>query len=236
MMSIHTYNQLLTAKNTGSVDNITPSKLTGSGSKGTKGYKNYATLWINDNDMMSTTTDKRTTDDRIESSYRANLQKNMNKFDSHREQQEKKALTQIEERLEREYKFYQVKTSMNEMQEKVPEILLRDAADQALTRLSKLSSQHSSLLTKVKEWYGNWLKTALADAENKAKEIRKLKREVTKLDDAFKESENTNIIKDHTIDDLEQEIMKLKKGKKDMDKNYEVLEQYADDMKRKAAK
>ena len=70
---------------------------------------------------------------------------NLSKLESHRDMQEKKALLQIEERLEREYKFYQVKTSMNEAQEKVPEILLRDAADQTLTRLSKMASQYSKI-------------------------------------------------------------------------------------------
>lgn len=82
------------------------------------------------------TTDKRTTDGRIEPSYRQAINKSLQgKIDSHKNAQERKALSQIEERLEREYKFYQVKTSMNEQQEKVPEILLRDAADQTLQRL-----------------------------------------------------------------------------------------------------
>jgi len=142
---------LILAKNTNSVDALTPNKKEESGNK-VASYKAYATMNINDcNEILSTTTDKRTTDERIESSYRTNLNKNLNKVDTHREAQEKKALQQIEERLEREYKFYQVKTSMNEAQEKVPEILLRDAADQTIQRLSKISSQYSNVLNRIKE-------------------------------------------------------------------------------------
>lgn len=134
MLPIQSYNHLLGTKLSNSVESSTPNKATSSGSK-LKPYQNYATVCINDNEMLSTT-DKRTTDDRLEPSYRQPITKNLQtKIESHKNAQERKALSQIEERLEREYKFYQVKTSMNEAQEKVPEILLRDAADQTLLRL-----------------------------------------------------------------------------------------------------
>lgn len=236
MVPIGNYNALLTTKNTGSTEILTPNKITDSGGK-SKGYKNYATLWINDhNDVLSTTTDKRTTDERIESSYRANLQKNLGKLDSHKDVQEKKAIQQIEDRLEREYKFYQVKTSMNEAQEKVPEILLRDAADQTLLRLSKLCTQYSKILGRVKEWYNNCIKTALSDVEAKSKEIKKLKREILKNDEKYRDAEKQMTIKDQTISELNKEIAKLRKSKKESDKKYEDLEIYTEELKRQKLK
>lgn len=223
-MSINDYNKLLVGgANSGSMENLTPAKLTDSGSK-KRGF-NYTIFNMNDNDLASTT-DNATTGGRIESSYRANLQKNLNKLESHRENQEKKALQQIEERLEREYKFYQVKTSMNEMQEKVPEILLRDAAEQALTRLCKISTQHSAILTRVKECYNNCLKTTLSEVDSKAREIKKLKREFSKLEEKYADAHNAMTIKEHTIDDLEAEIDKLKRGKKEDDQQYAELAEY----------
>jgi hypothetical protein len=97
-------------------------------------YKNFKTVSINDcNDVLSTTTDKRTTDERIEGSFRTLQNKTAQNAESQRDTQERKTLQQIEERLEREYKFYQVKTgSKDQPQEKVPEILLREAADETI--------------------------------------------------------------------------------------------------------
>lgn len=55
---------------------------------------------------------------------------------THREVQERKVLQRIEETLEREYKFYQVKMKSKEQnQEKVPEMLLREAADDTIKKL-----------------------------------------------------------------------------------------------------
>lgn len=136
MMSINNTNHLISTKNSSSLipDTFTPGKKKENMSSKLQHYQNYATVSINDcNDLLSTTTDKRTTDERIETTYRTLNGKAMQEAVTHRENQERKALQQIEERLEREYKFYQVKTSSkDQVHEKVPELLLREAADETI--------------------------------------------------------------------------------------------------------
>ena len=153
MMSINNTNHLISGKNSGSL----VTEIFGSGKKKNAGskiqqYKHYAAMNINDcNDVLSTTTDKRTTDDRIES-YRTINNRTFKNTETHREIQERKAIQQIEETLEREYKFYQVKTTSKDLsQEKVPELLLREAADETVRKLSKMAPNYASVLFRIRD-------------------------------------------------------------------------------------
>lgn len=183
-------------------------------------YKNFKTVSINDcNDVLSTTTDKRTTDERIEGSFRTLQNKTAHNTESQRDTQERKTLQQIEERLEREYKFYQVKTGAKDQpQEKVPEILLREAADETIKRLAKIAIQYTNILMKIKDWYSNCIKTAIAESDLKTKEIKKLKKEIGDLKLKNDEIQRDNDVKDKTVHEINKELLKLKKSKKESDK------------------
>ena len=111
MMSINNTNHFLTGKNSHSlVSDIFNSGKKKNGGTKLQQYKQNATINFNDwNEALSSTTDKRTTDERVES-YRTMNNRTLKNTKTHREVQERKVLQQIEEVLEREYKFYQVKT------------------------------------------------------------------------------------------------------------------------------
>jgi tRNA G10 N-methylase Trm11 len=128
------------------IDSLTPGKKK-DGSVASK-MQNYATVTIDEkNDILSTTTDKRTTDDRIENSHR-----NKKKIDVHKESKTGKTIQKIEEKLENEYKFYQLRTrTKDKNQEKVPEMLLREATDETIKRLSEMVPNHSSILYKIRD-------------------------------------------------------------------------------------
>lgn len=130
-------------------ETFTPGKRKDATKTKMQSYKSYA----NDaNEILSTTTDKRTTDERIELSYRTLNSKVLQHIETHRDAQERKALQKIEETLEREYKFYQVKTNAKgKDEEKVPEMLLRLAADDTIKKLCKISSQYTNILMKVRD-------------------------------------------------------------------------------------
>lgn len=106
---------------------------------------------INDlNDFLSTTTEKQT-DERIENSNRT-FRKAVQNADAGKDLQLKKILQSIEETLEREYKFYKVKTSWKDQTEEiVPENLLKDAVDKTVKKLAKVATQYSRILLKIKE-------------------------------------------------------------------------------------
>lgn len=240
MMSINNPNHLLPNKasnlSTMMGETYTPGKRKDAPGSKFQQYKNYATLSINDcNDMLSTTTDKRTTDERVENSYRNLKNKTFAHTETHRDVQERKALLQIEERLEREYKFYQVKTNAKDQhQEKVPEMLLREAADETIKKLAKMATQYSSVLNKIRDCYNNCIKTAIADSEGKSKKIKDIKKELSEVNKKEKEFEKALEIKDKALQEANKEISKLKKSKKEVDRRYEELEEYTNEVKKKS--
>ena len=201
-------------------DTYTPGKKKENVASKLQHYKKFTTVSINDwNDILSTTTDKRKTDERVEGSFRTIQNKTSHNVETQRDHQERKTLQQIEERLEREYKFYQVNTSTKDQtQEKVPEILLREAADETLKRLAKVATQYSNILMRIKDWYSDWIKNAIGESNNKSKELKKLKKENSNLKIKIEEISKDQEIKDKTIHDINKELLKLKKSKKESDK------------------
>lgn len=108
-------------------------------------YKNYNAFISHDPDQLSTTTDRIETNRTIKNRMLKNSE-------TQREQQEKKVLLQIEETLEREYKFYQVKSKVKEqVQEKVPEMLLREASDDTVKKLCKVYPAIANVLSRVRD-------------------------------------------------------------------------------------
>ena len=198
-------------------------------------YQNYAAVNMNDcNDLLSTTTDKRTTDDRIES-YRTINNRTFKTTETHREIQERKAIQQIEETLEREYKFYQVKTNSKDFaQEKVPEMLLREAADETVRKLSKMAPHYASVLFRIRDCYNNCIKTAISDFENKNKEIKRWKKDSIENKHKIENLNKEISIKDTKIMQINKEFAKLSKAKRDTEKQLEEMEKYAENMKKKS--
>jgi hypothetical protein len=157
--------------------------------------------------------------------------------DTHKNIQVRKALQAIEDRLEREYKFYQVKTSTKDStQEKVPEMLLREAADETIKKLSKMAPQYSSILYKIRDCYGNCIKTAISDFDSKNKEIKKLKKENNDLKQTVQSLNKDLTLKDRSIVEINKEIVKFKKAKKENDKKFIEIEQYAREVKKNSGK
>ena len=138
---------------------------------------------------------------------------------NHRDVQERKTLMQIEEKLEREYKFYQVKISAKEQsQEKVPELLLKSAADEAASRLSKVVPQFSSILLKLMDWYNSCIRTSISESQAKSKEIKNLNKEALELKSKIEELNKENESKNLTIKEISKELVKMKRIKKETDK------------------
>ena len=184
-------------------------------------YKqNLATLNIGDwNDILSTTTDKKTTDERVDGSFRTMQNKTIQNVATHRDIQERKTLLQIEDKLERELKFYQVKLSSKDpSQEKVPELLLKEAADETLKKLAKIAPQYFNILTKLKNWYNDWIRTSIAESQVKTKELKILNKELIDLKSKNEELTKDKENKESIIKDINKELAKLKKAKKEADK------------------
>jgi hypothetical protein len=186
---------------------------------------------------LSTTDDKKTTDERVENSFRTMNNRTVHHVDTHRDLQVRKALQAIEDRLEREYKFYQVKTSTKDStQEKVPEMLLREAADETIKKLSKMAPQYSNILFKIRDCYGNCIKTTISDFDSKNKEIKKLKKENNDLKQTVQSLNKDLTLKDKSIVEINKEIVKFKKAKKENDKKFIEMEQYAREVKKNSGK
>jgi len=206
-MSINSKNGLMPSNTSMGLgtNSLTPAKQK-DGSGKLQNYHNYATVSINENnDVLSSTTDKRTTDDRMEHSYRMKK-----KTDTHREIQERKALQKIEEKLEREYKFYQVKTSPNDYnQEKVPEMLLREATDDTIKKLAGMMPAYSSVLFKIRDCYSNCIKTAVGENESKVKEMKKTRKDNDRLRKTMHDLENEWQVKENHIQEANKQVSKV---------------------------
>lgn len=236
MMSINNSNHFLT-KGPSPNERISPNKYTDKDSKLHK-YKHHASvnMQLHDNDVLSSTTDKRTTDDRIESSHRALT----------KEIRDRKKIQKIEEDLELEYKFYRFKTNAKDQnKEKLPEILLKEAAEKTLRNLAEIAPHYSSVLLKIRDCYNNCIKTVISDFESKDRQIKKFKKEVntlkidnidlSKMNDALK-TQNSQLVKDlddkeKSIAEINKELAKLKKANRETEKEYQKLEAYATDLK-----
>ena len=87
-------------------------------------------------------------------------------------------------------------------------------------------------MTKIKDWYNDWIRTSITESQIKSKEIKILNKELgdlkTKNDELIKDRE----AKDNDIKEINKEIAKLKKAKKEADKKWEAIEQYANDLKK----
>lgn len=235
IMSINNSNHLLTGKHSGSAETLATGKKTESGGK-IKRTKNHQTLWVTDfNEFLSSTADRWGPDDKNDNSYIANLQKNLN-FESHREQLEQRELQEIEEQLEYDFNFYKDKTARNEDREKSPEILLKDAADQTLSRLCKMPTPYTKILERIRECYNDWFKSAKSESELKTKQLEKLTAEVSDFKEKLKDNEKELAVRDHTIEELNQELTRLRKSKKESDKKWEELKDYAEEVKQLKAK
>lgn len=87
-----------------------------------------------------------------------------------------------------------------------------------LNKLAKIATQYTNVLMKIKECYNNCIKTAIAESDLKSKEIKKLKKEVGELKLKNEEITKDCEIKDKTVHEINKEILKLKKSKKESDK------------------
>ncbi|CAI2382453.1 unnamed protein product [Moneuplotes crassus] len=199
------------------------------GASNRKYINNYQGIASNDcNDLLSTTTD------RIESNRTIKNRGGLN-AESHRDIQERKALQKIQETLEREYKFYQVSIkTKDQSQEKVPEILLRDASNDTIKKLCKIYPQFSTILAQIGNCYNDCIDTAISDFEMKDQEIKKWRKEAMDLNKKIGEFIRQSDTKDQKIVDLSKEITKLKRQHRDSEIQVRRLEEYAQEMQSKA--
>ena len=103
-----------------------------------------------------------------------------------------------------------------------------------LNKLSKMSPNYSGILQKIRDCYNNCIKTAVADNENKGKELKKLRKENADLKKKIEDIERAVESKDKVLAEVNKEIAKLKKSKKETEKQFEAMEQYANDLKKKS--
>jgi len=113
-------------------------------------------------------------------------------------------------------------------------MLLREAADETIKKLWKMAPHFSSILLRIKDCYNNCIKTALSDYDMKNKEIKKWKKEVGEIKQKLNDFSTEIEQKEVNLMEAKKEILKLKKAKKETEKNYDKMEKYAEDMKQKS--